>query len=118
MHRDVRWSPKRPQGRGRTTRICTALSARGAKPTAPAPRGSMSTDPLDALAERLRELLLRQAGDPDAAPNPAPPGEIRALVARGPPLWGREPGAEFVRRVAGGAFGVGPLEPLLADPDV
>ena len=78
----------------------------------------MSTDPLDALAERLRDQLLRQAGDPDAAANPDPAAEIRALVDREAALLGPDARAELVRRVAERSFGLGPLEPLLADPEV
>src|SRR4051794_37447955 len=77
----------------------------------------MSPDPLDALAERLRDQLLRQAADPDAA-HADPAAEIRALVDREAALLGPDARAELVRRVAERSFGLGPLEPLLADPEV
>src|SRR3954453_19706673 len=78
----------------------------------------MSTDPLAALAERLRDQLLRQAADPDAAAHADPAAEIRALVDREAALLGPEARAELGRRVAERSFGLGPLEPLLADPEV
>src|SRR4051794_11876625 len=78
----------------------------------------MPTNPLDALAERLRDQLLRQAADPDAAGARDLDIQTRELVEREAALLGPEARAELVRRVAERSFGLGPLEPLLADPDV
>src|SRR4051812_28939669 len=78
----------------------------------------MSTDPLDALAERLRDQLLRQAADAETSASADPAAAIRDLVDREAALLGPEARAELVRRVAERSFGLGPLEPLLADPDV
>jgi pilus assembly protein CpaF len=75
-------------------------------------------DPLDALAERLRDRLLREAADPDVAPDTDLPARIRALVDRDAALLGPEDRDELVRRVAERSFGLGPLEPLLADATV
>jgi len=69
---------------------------------------------LDELAGSLRERLLREAGAGD--------GDLAARIAA---LVDREAGplapaerAELARRVAQRSFGLGPLEPLLADPAV
>src|SRR5690349_20608160 len=70
---------------------------------------------LDDLAERLRDRLLAAAGDDPGAPL----GErIRALVDREAALLDASTRAELAARVARRSFGLGPLEPLLADPDV
>ena len=69
-------------------------------------------DALDALAASLRQRLLHEAGDGDAAPR------IRALVEREAAMLDAPAREELVRRVAERSFGLGPLEPLLADPDV
>ena len=73
-------------------------------------------DPLDALAERLRDRLLREAAD--APPDGDVAARIRALVDRDAGLLGPDDRAELVRRVSERSFGLGPLEPLLADPEV
>jgi pilus assembly protein CpaF len=70
---------------------------------------------LDDLATRLRERVLAEA----ARDGPAGvEGRIRALVEREAALL--QPGAreELVARVAERSFGLGPLEPLLRDPEV
>ncbi|HYF24517.1 MAG TPA: CpaF family protein [Baekduia sp.] len=73
-------------------------------------------DALDALAADLRERLLAEASQPGAA-TPAPE-RIAALVAREAGVLDATTRAELTRRVAERSFGLGPLEPLLADPDV
>jgi pilus assembly protein CpaF len=71
-------------------------------------------DPLDALALDLRERLLVAAADDDGDL----PGRIRALVDREAGVLSEDRRAELVARIAERAFGLGPLEPLLADPAV
>jgi pilus assembly protein CpaF len=72
---------------------------------------------LDDLADRLRDRLLAEAGA--AAPDDAPlPERIRLLVDREAGLLDAPTRADLVARVARRSFGLGPLEPLLADPDV
>src|SRR3954451_21508898 len=87
-------------------------------------------DALDALAAELRERLLAGAGDPGDDGDVR--GRIRALVdreagvlaegrrggARGAGVLAEDRRAELVARIAERAFGLGPLEPLLADPAV
>src|SRR3954468_12079266 len=71
-------------------------------------------DPLDALAGELRERLLASAGE-DAGDLPA---RVHALVdaeAGGP---GAGAGGRLADRVTELAVGLGPLQPLLADPAV
>lgn len=72
---------------------------------------------LDDLADRLRERLLAEAGDAagDSAPLTA---RIDALVDREAGLLDAGTRAELAARVARRSFGLGPLEPLLADTDV
>src|SRR3954470_2955588 len=72
---------------------------------------------LDDLADRLRERLLAEAGDAarDSAPLTA---RIGALGARGAGRLAAGTRAELAARVARRSFGLGPLEPLLADTDV
>ncbi len=72
-------------------------------------------DHLDALATDLRERLLAGAGS--SADNDLP-GRIRALVDREAGVLSAERRDELVARIAERAFGLGPLEPLLADPAV
>jgi pilus assembly protein CpaF len=69
-------------------------------------------DPLDDLAAALRDRLVRDAADGDAADR------IRELVAREAGILDEDSRAELERRVAERSFGLGPLEPLLADPAV
>ncbi|MDX6684928.1 MAG: pilus assembly protein CpaF [Baekduia sp.] len=77
---------------------------------------------LDDLADRLRDRLLAEAGDappPDAGGPPASlEDRIRALVDREAGLLDAATRAELAGRIARRSFGLGPLEPLLADPDV
>ncbi len=70
-------------------------------------------DPLDALATDLRERLLAAAEDDGDLP-----GRIRALVDREAGVLSEDRRADLVARIAERAFGLGPLEPLLADPAV
>jgi pilus assembly protein CpaF len=77
---------------------------------------------LDDLADRLRDRLLAEAGD---APPPDGGGgdasltdRIRALVDREAGLLDAGTRAELAGRIARRSFGLGPLEPLLADPGV
>src|SRR5829696_691951 len=71
-------------------------------------------DPLDALATDLRERLLASAGEEEGDL----PGRIRALVDREAGVLSEDRRADLVARIAERAFGLGPLEPLLADPAV
>ena len=71
-------------------------------------------DPLDTLATDLRERLLAGAGEESGDL----PGRIRALVDREAGVSSEDRRAELVARIAERAFGLGPLEPLLADPTV
>jgi pilus assembly protein CpaF len=78
---------------------------------------------LDDLADRLRDRLLAEAGAPpgDAGSvgERAPLAErIRALVDREAGLLDEPTRAELAARVARRSFGLGPLEPLLADPEI
>jgi pilus assembly protein CpaF len=73
-------------------------------------------EPLEAVAADLRERLLADAGereDPEGLP-----GRIRALVDREAGVLDEGRRAELAARIAERAFGLGPLEPLLADPTV
>jgi pilus assembly protein CpaF len=75
-----------------------------------------ATATLDELADALRARLLREAADAD---DDAPLEErVRALVDREAGLLAAGERAELRRLVSEKAFGLGPLEPLLADPAV
>ena len=74
-------------------------------------------DPLDALAGDLRDRLVREAGD-EGADGAGLGDRVRALVDRDAAVLGVEDRAELTRRVAERSFGLGPLEPLLADEEV
>lgn len=69
---------------------------------------------LERLAGTLRERLVREAGEQggDAA------ARIAALVAREGALLSEPERRELERLVTERSFGLGPLEPLLADPSV
>ncbi len=72
---------------------------------------------LDDLAERLRDRLLNDAGG--GASDGTPLTErIRRLVDREAGLLDASTRADLVARVARRSFGLGPLEPLLADPEI
>ena len=70
-------------------------------------------DPLDAVAAALRERLLRD-------PSPEGGGEtaIRAMVDAEAGVLAADQREELVLRIAERSFGLGPLETLLADPEV
>ncbi|MEA2292707.1 MAG: pilus assembly protein CpaF [Solirubrobacteraceae bacterium] len=75
----------------------------------------MSADPLDRLADGLREALVEAAA---AAPDVPPAERIAALVEREAALLDAPTRAELTRRVTERALGLGPLQPLLEDPAV
>jgi pilus assembly protein CpaF len=75
-------------------------------------------DALDDFADRLRDRLLIEAGGSAAADGASLTERIRALVDREAGLLDAPMRAELVARVATRSFGLGPLEPLLADPSV
>jgi pilus assembly protein CpaF len=70
---------------------------------------------LDELAVSLRERLLREAGEGAGGDLPA---RIRALVERECGLLDAPARERLAELVAERSFGLGPLEPLLADPAV
>ncbi len=70
---------------------------------------------LDELAGALRERLVADAG---AGPAGSGADAIRALVDSEAGLLDAATRADLVARVAERSFGLGPLEPLLADPAV
>ena len=74
----------------------------------------MDTD-LDTLAGALRERLLATAGEGD---DGAEQERIRALVDREAGVLSAGARAGLAARIAERAFGLGPLEPLLDDPEV
>ncbi|NLT05967.1 MAG: CpaF family protein [Solirubrobacterales bacterium] len=73
-------------------------------------------EPIDDLAEALREQLIRDAragaSDGDLA------ADVAALVEREAAALAPAERADLAARVLLAATGLGPLEPLLADPDV
>src|SRR4051794_9438515 len=71
-------------------------------------------DWLDTLATDLRERLLAGAGEPGEEADVH--GRIRELVDREAGVLAEDQRAGLVARIAERAFGLGPLEPLLADP--
>ena len=76
---------------------------------------STAHDRLDAVAEALRERLLQEGGAAD--PGDAD-GAIRALVDREAAVLHPDQREAIVRRIAQRSFGLGPLDALLADPEV
>jgi pilus assembly protein CpaF len=73
----------------------------------------VAADPLDDLAGVLRERLVADAGAEGDLRD-----RIEALVAREAAVLDETTRAELAQRVARRSFGLGPLEPLLADPAV
>ncbi|HVL97041.1 MAG TPA: ATPase, T2SS/T4P/T4SS family [Solirubrobacteraceae bacterium] len=73
----------------------------------------MSGDAVDRLAASLRDRLLA-----DADATAAPAERIAALVEREAALLDAPTRAELLRRVTERALGLGPLQPLLEDPEV
>lgn len=74
-------------------------------------------DRLDELAAALRERLVRDAGAGGGSESPAAE-RIRALVEQEAGMLDASLREELARRVAERSFGLGPLEPLLADATV
>ena len=74
----------------------------------------MDDDPLVRLADRLRERLIRSAGSGADDLH----ARIRALVETEAALLDAPARERLVALVAERSFGLGPLEPLLADPSV
>jgi pilus assembly protein CpaF len=72
---------------------------------------------LDVLAGVLRDELVAHAGEDDHAQTDVE-ARIRKLVDRRAGILDAATREELARRVAQRSFGLGPLEPLLADPDV
>ena len=72
-------------------------------------------DVLDHLAADLRERLLAEAGEGDPVRLP---DRIAALVEREAGVLDEAGRVRLARRIAERSFGLGPLEPLLADPSV
>jgi pilus assembly protein CpaF len=71
---------------------------------------------LEEAAGELHERLVHDAAGDDG--TAAAPARIGALVERDGALLSEEEREQLRRRVAERAFGLGPLEPLLADPTV
>jgi pilus assembly protein CpaF len=71
---------------------------------------------LEEAAGELHERLVHDAAVPSSPA--ASPARIGALVERDGALLSEEEREQLRRRVAERAFGLGPLEPLLADPTV
>ncbi len=78
----------------------------------------LSAPELDTLAGSLRERLLREAAGEDGGQDQDLGARVRALVDRETGLLSEAERAELCRLVAERSFGLGPLEPLLADPRV
>ncbi len=74
----------------------------------------MDTSDLDILAGELRSRLLAAAGDPDAGAGAEE--RIRSLVEAEAGVLPEDARAGLAGRISERAFGLGPLEPLLADP--
>jgi pilus assembly protein CpaF len=74
-------------------------------------------DDLDVLAGTLRDELVARAADEDPAHSDVQ-SRIRALVDRRAGVLDSDTREELARRVAQRSFGLGPLEPLLADPEI
>jgi pilus assembly protein CpaF len=74
-------------------------------------------DPLDELAEALRRRLIERARDGGAGEGDLG-GQVRALVDSEAPALPEADRVELVARVVRLAAGLGPLEPLFADPSV
>jgi pilus assembly protein CpaF len=71
---------------------------------------------MEELAEALRRRLLREVGS--GPPSCDLHERIRALVDRDAAVLDAAGRAELVNRIAERSFGLGPLEPLLRDPEV
>jgi pilus assembly protein CpaF len=73
-------------------------------------------DRLDDLAASLRDRLVERAGD--AADGDDPAARIGALVEREAAVLDASTRSALAARIAEQAVGLGPLEPLLRDPEV
>jgi pilus assembly protein CpaF len=73
-------------------------------------------DDLEVIAGALRDELVARAGDDVAHGDVV--AQIRALVDERAGILDAASRDELARRVAQRSFGLGPLESLLADPDV
>ena len=71
---------------------------------------------LDGLAGSLRERMLAQPAEPGAADDAQE--RIRSFVDREASVLDQGSRDALVARIAERSFGLGPLEPLLADPEV
>ena len=71
---------------------------------------------LDGLAGTLRERMLGQPPEPGGDEDPWT--RIRALVDREAGVLDESTREALAERIAERSFGLGPLEPLLADPAV
>src|SRR3954471_10946917 len=71
---------------------------------------------LDGLAGSLRERMLAQP--PDAGADEDAETRIRTLVEREAGMLDEGARQALAERIAERSFGLGPLEPLLADPEV
>ena len=76
------------------------------------------SDALDHLAAVLREQLVAETAEVSAGARLEPGLRIAALVDREAGVLEPATRAELARRIAERSFGMGPLEPLLADPAV
>src|SRR4051794_2549677 len=92
----------------------------GASSGAARPRDGVdhARDRLDDLADALRDRLLAEAGDASGDGALSLTERIAALVDREAGLLDARSRAELATRIARRSFGLGPLEPLLADPSV
>ncbi len=105
-------------------RLATLLrgpAVEGGELRGPRPSSQVSAsepDPLDHLAGVLREQLVTEAGEASAGALVEPGPRVAALVDREAGVLEAATRAELTRRIAERSFGLGPLEPLLADPDV
>ena len=70
---------------------------------------------LDSLVSDLRDRLLRSAGGDDGSDAR---GRIRSLVDAEAGVLDEQTRSELVDRLIEESFGLGPLEPLMADPEV
>jgi pilus assembly protein CpaF len=75
-------------------------------------------DALEELAEALRRRLIARAREGAAVANGGLPAQVRALVDSEAPALPDDEREELAARVVRLATGLGPLEPLLADPAV
>src|SRR4051794_13700446 len=75
-----------------------------------------TADDLEVIAGALRDELVARAGED--VPQGDVMAQIRALVDERAGILDAPSRDELARRVAQRSFGLGPLESLLADPDV